>query len=189
MSNSKSNTKSLTTTKYASPARKSPASKSKSSKSKDSGSKRGKSGYNVFMGVMMKKLKEEGEVEGRERLRVVGQMWRELTQKEKEKYNDMAYEENREEGREVSSKSKSKYSSKATDSKKGKSSIREDFEKDDEDNENKDKKSQDERKDNEKKDKKSHDERKDNDRKEKESTKGDASEGEEEIIINDDKKK
>jgi hypothetical protein len=59
------------------------------------GGLRGKTGYNVFMGIMMKKLKEENTTEGRERLKIVGQMWVQLTQEEKDKYNAMAEEENK----------------------------------------------------------------------------------------------
>jgi hypothetical protein len=100
--------------------------------SKDAEGKKAKSGYNIYMSQMMKKLKEEDEIDGRLRLKVVGERWRDLTQKEKDKFNDQAAEENEEEGREISkkAKSKSKYSAKSGETKKGKTSKKDDKNKD-----------------------------------------------------------
>jgi hypothetical protein len=97
------------------------------SKAKDTEGKKGKSAYNVFMGEQMKILKEEDEIEGKERLKEVGRRWNELSSKEREKYEDIAAEENKREGREVGKRSKSRSrtvtKTKPGDTKKGKSTM------------------------------------------------------------------
>jgi hypothetical protein len=156
-----------TTTKAKDPKdMKKATSSTRTKTNKDPDVKKAKSGYNVFMAEKMKQLKEEDQVEGKERLKVVGGMWKELTDKEKEKYNDLAAEMNEEEGREVvtKSKSKSKYSA-ASNTKKGKDT------KDAKDTKKDDKKKDDKKKDDKKKDNKKDDK--------KEATKDEASEDEE----------
>jgi hypothetical protein len=93
--------------------------------------KRPKTAYNVFMKQTMAILKEEGSIEGKDRMKEVGKLWRELSDDEREVYQLMADKINEDEvDVETESKSKSKLTTsnkttpKVENTKKGKSSKR-----------------------------------------------------------------
>jgi hypothetical protein len=88
-----------------------------------------KSGYNIFMGEMMKKMKEEDEIEPKERMKEIGRTWKEMTEKEKDVYNKQAEKMNEENGLETAKGKKTKSSTTTNDTKKGKSTNKDDKEK------------------------------------------------------------
>jgi hypothetical protein len=75
----------------------------------DSERKRPKTAYNVFMRETMAMLKEEGLIEGKDRMKEVGRLWRELSNDEREVFKLMADQINEEELKaDTESKSKKK---------------------------------------------------------------------------------
>jgi hypothetical protein len=83
--------------------------------------KRAKTGYNVFTAEMMKQLKEEAKIEGKERLKEVGRLWKLLSDDEKVNYDILANEMNEKEGRPFTKPKENKPKSGSTvDTKKSK---------------------------------------------------------------------